>query len=402
MKTKNSIFFIILLLASLGQVASDLYLPSLPAISNALAAHVNLVQLSVSLYMYGFAISPLLYGPISDGVGRKLPLLIGLIILLLGSIICLSTDSITWLIVGRFLQGLGAGSGVALSRAILRDVFAKTGAQLARFASYLVVGNISIMASAPLLGGYIQQFLGWRANFAFLTIYAIATLLVVIFGLPETNQYQDLKHLKPKQLFLNTKTLLTNRHFICFSIILFMTYAGILAWLTSAPILLQKELNFSAIDFGWIAFAIGGCYAIGGLLNAKLVSWISIDNMLFIGIICMLVAGLMMLILNFVYIFNAYVLLLPIAVFIFGTSMVFANSFAKAMTPFAKIAGIAGSLFGFMQTLGGAIASSIIAVAHTTTQLPLAIVLTVVSLLALIFLLVFLWRDKQFKNWKNS
>ncbi|MCP4473120.1 MAG: multidrug effflux MFS transporter [Gammaproteobacteria bacterium] len=175
MKSKQTLFTILLLLGSIGQVAADLYLPSLPAISTSLAVSINSVQWSVSAYMWGFALSQLIYGPLSDGIGRKKPLLFGMSLALLGSIICLSAQSIDWLIIGRFTQGIGAGSGVILTRVIMRDIY--SGSQLAKFGSYLSVAGVPIMAGAPLMGGIIEHILGWRANFVLLTLYAFISIL---------------------------------------------------------------------------------------------------------------------------------------------------------------------------------------------------------------------------------
>ncbi len=152
-KPTLSLFAIILLLATSGQIAADLYLPSLPFIAKGLKSPIHLVQLSLSLYMIGLASSQLIYGPLSDGIGRKKPIIIGFTLLVIGSIICLTASSIKSLIIGRCIQGMGAGCSISLSRAILRDIY--TGKHLAKLGSYLAVCSVAIMASAPLVGGYI-------------------------------------------------------------------------------------------------------------------------------------------------------------------------------------------------------------------------------------------------------
>ncbi len=381
------IFGILLLLASLGQVSSDIYLPSLPAIAHSLSASDNAVQFSVSLFMYGFALSPLLYGPISDAIGRRKPLIVGVSILLFGSIVCLLATSVNMLIFGRFLQGLGAGSGVALSRSILRDSYAKTGEQLAKVSSYLIVGNISIMASAPLVGSYIQKYFNWRGNFVFLVIYALIALLVTIFILPETNKHQHTDHLKPRVLLQNVKTLITHREFVGYSLVMFLTYGGILAWLTVAPILLQKQLHLTPVEFGWTAFSTGMAYAAGGLLNARYVMRVGIDTMLKVGGSIMLLGGILMFVFAIFGYMNFWTVLIPTMIFIFATSMVFANTFARALQPFPKIAGIAASIFVMMQILGGAVISSVLAGLQSENVIPLSITFTLLGLLVLMILL---------------
>lgn len=393
MKHKTHLFGIILLLSSLGQVAADLYLPSLPSIAGNLAVSVNWAQFTISIYMYGFACSQLIYGPISDGIGRRKPLLIGYALFFIGSIFCVKAPTISWLIFGRFLQGLGAGSGITLSRAILRDLF--HGVKLAQYSSHLALGNIVIMASAPLLGGYLQDFFGWRASFVALGISTLLMLVLITAFLPETNQHQHVDHLKPKQLFNNVSILLKNKTFLGFGAIIFLIYAGIMAWLTLGVVLFESGFGLTAVEFGWIAAGNGAAYAMGSLLNSRLLLKFNMEVMICFGMLMMLLGSLSMLIsvgLPFHCYLSAFV---PLALFTFGTSMVFPSAFAKALTPFPKIAGIAGSLFGFLQIAGGALTSTLLAYFSANSIFALATSLTLVTILSLTILLIMLRQQRD-------
>lgn len=367
---------------------ADLYLPSLPAISESFAIPINWVQWSVAVFMGGFAFSQLIYGPWSDGIGRKKPLLVGLSLMFLGSIICLTAQSVAWLIIGRFIQGMGAGSGVTLSRTIMRDVF--SGSNLAKFASYLSVAGVPIMAGAPLLGGVIQHSLGWRANFGFLALYTLAALLVVLIILPETNLHQDKKHLKWQQLRQNLLTLFKSRLFIGLSVVIFLTYAGILAWLTAGPVLLQIRLGLTPVEFGFVTLITGVSYGVVGLLNGKLVGFYGLRRLMSIGLSSMLCGALLMLLLSIIIkTISLVIIVIPMVIFYGGTGLVFANAYAGVLIPFPQIAGITGSLFGFMQIAGGAVASAILAHLHEKTQQPLALVISIAAIIALTtFLLI--------------
>src|SRR3990167_8473181 len=134
MARNNIIFLIMVMVSSLGQIMSDVYLPSLPAIGIGLHAGSQAAQFSLSIYMFGFAISILVYGPLSDGIGRRKPLLVGLCLCLIGSIVCFSAQSIQIMIIGRLVQGLGAGATLSISQPILRDLF--DGKTLAKYSSY--------------------------------------------------------------------------------------------------------------------------------------------------------------------------------------------------------------------------------------------------------------------------
>jgi len=379
---KGILFFILLfLLSTLGQIASDIYLPALPHISQNLQSSTHAIQLSIALFFYGFAGSHLIYGPLSDRFGRKKPLIFGTIICLVGTLVCQFAQDIVIFNSGRFLQGLGAGASATIYRSILRDVY--QGHALSKTSSYLGIGRILLLACAPLIGAYLLHFLSWRACFFFVVVYGVITL----FGLTifkETNTHQDLPSNKLNFLIKNISTLIVHPIFIGCSIIMFLTFAGILAWVTTLPIILQKNLGLSPIAFGWLAALVGLFFAVGGVINGIYVNRAGLEKMLKIGIVIMLSAGGLMLIFAGSGIINVFVIITPIILFILGASIVIPNAYAAAFHPFPQIAGTASAVFGFLQLIGGAISSMIMSYTKHYNQFPLSIALIVISLLALI------------------
>lgn len=178
---------IILLLAALMQVTTDLYTPSLPAIATNLNASASTVQFTLSIYMLGFSLSHLFYGPISDRIGRKKPLVFGVGISSLGSIICYFAPSATVLILGRFIQAIGIGCCNSVGRSLARDLLSDR--LLAKVGSYVGMVSVVILALSPTLGGYIQEYWGWRANFSILFVAALVIWTLTLCYLPETNQH---------------------------------------------------------------------------------------------------------------------------------------------------------------------------------------------------------------------
>lgn len=362
---------VILLISSIGQVMSDLYLPSLPSMAKDLKVDTTYIQFTVAVYMVGFCLSQLFYGPLSDAIGRRKPIILGLILCLIGSILCTIAENIWVIYTGRFLQGLGVGSGTALARAILRDLFSDE--TLAKHNSYIAMASIVILAIAPVLGGYIETYLGWRFNFIFLTMYGATTLVLFFFALNETNKHMHRENLIPKVIKRNLTELFTNRHFIRFALCPLLTYAGILAWLTAAPILLQETIGVSAVEFGYIYLLSGIGFVLGGFINAKRVETQGIEKMVVMGFILQLIAGLIMFISFIASYLNTLVIIVPVMLYMMGSSLVFPNSSAGALKSFPHFAGMAGAIFGFMQVLGGAIASNIFSVIHEENQLPMSI-----------------------------
>lgn len=371
MKSLIYLIFITILFTSIGQMASDIYLPSLPAIAIGLHTTTDLAQATVFIYMIGFSVARLVYGPISDAIGRKLPLIVGLASCFLGSIICASAHSIGMLLFGRFLQGTGGSAGVVLGGSIVRD--SAEGRELAQLFSYMGVAIMFLIASAPLLGGYFQHWFGWRANFIFMSLYVCIGLVVSIFFLAESNKHKTLENLKPKKIKANLTTLFSSRTFIAYTTYIFLAYGAILAWLTLGPVLLQNTLGISPVIVGWIALTGGLIYAVGAFVNGKLLNKYNSNQLLKAGSWIMLAGGISMLLFFLLGMINVYVILLPLFTFLFGSSMIFPNAYAGALTPFAKIAGITGAIVGSLQILGGSVSSGIISMSPDNTQLPVAI-----------------------------
>lgn len=314
MKQLKSIFFILVLTATLGQFFSDLYLPSIPAISKALATTPELTQLTVSLYLLGYGVSSLIHGPISDTFGRKKPLLLGLILCLIGSFICMLSTNIFILILGRLIQGIGGGAGMTITSAIIRDCCEEK--MMARFGSYLTMANMVVIMAAPIIGGYLQIFFGWNTSFLFLLVYSLVILVLVLF-IPETKDEKHRIRLELKLYLSCIFELFKSKRFIGYAICLFASYAGILAWLTCGPTLMQNYLFLTPSEFGWMCFMCGVSYTFGAFLNSKFVMSKGIEKMFGTGIWLMLIGGCSMLALSTMF-FNVPVVILPLMLYTAG------------------------------------------------------------------------------------
>lgn len=380
---KNIVLFFIFLflLSCLGQTASDVYLPALPVIRHAFQTTTQTMQFSLALYMFGFSISQLIYGPLSDSVGRKKPLIIGVIICILGSLLCRFSHNIDVFILGRFLQGAGAGAGAALFLSILRDVY--KGNLLAKISSFLGITRVILLASSPLIGSYLLDLFGWRSCFTFLLIYASICLLGTLFIFRETNHFSHLNKTEIRAMAKNVWAVLTHNTFMSYAFCVMFAFGGILAWLTTLPFLLQDIIGLTPIQFGWISALAGLFFIVGGFINAMIVERFGLQKMLFTGLLIMLIGSIVMLGFGLHGTLNTFVVMVPVVIYIVGSSMVFSNAYAGAMHPFTLTAGTAGAVFGFLQILGGAVSSFLMSLMHEYNQIPLAFVLLLSSMLAL-------------------
>lgn len=194
-------FIFIMMFNSIGSMASDLYLPSLPALEHVFHVPMSLMQLSLTIFIIGFACARLSIATLSDAYGRKRPLMFSLVVCCIGSLICMWSHSITSFLIGRLVQGFGAGGSNILARVILRDMVGKD--QLAKYSSFYSMAGITLMASAPLLGGYIQAYFSWQLSFFIIGLYALGSFIAASFVMPESNQHRhpvspgiDWTHLK--------------------------------------------------------------------------------------------------------------------------------------------------------------------------------------------------------------
>ncbi len=241
MQSRKFLFVILILAVCITQFAADIYSPCLSAISSAFGTPVRYAQWSMSIYMLGVAVTQLVYGPVSEGVGRKLPISFGLLLMTLGSFVCVLANSINILIVGRLLQGCGAGACACLWRSVFRDIF--TGEDLARYGSYLVIFIMWIVPTAPLLGGYLQDFYGWKANFIFMAFYALLAWIGIHYGFQETNPHHHISKLSLNIIVNHYSTLLKSPLFMGVACATFLSYGAFFSWFVIGPVLLIDRLE---------------------------------------------------------------------------------------------------------------------------------------------------------------
>ncbi|ODN43726.1 multidrug effflux MFS transporter [Piscirickettsia litoralis] len=379
----SNIAFAILLgiTACLGQFASDVYAPAIPHIAELFGVSVNLAQFSMPMYMLGLCSSLLVFGTLSEAYGRRRPLLVGLMLMLLGSLVCALATNIELLLVGRVLQGIGAGSGAAMWRAMFRDRF--DGADLAKYGAYLTILVTFVIPAAPMLGGFIMHLLGWRAVFAAIILYALTMWLAVYFLIDETSNNYHKDHLNIHYIIKSYGSIFKNSVFSGYSFCVFCCYGAYFSWFTVAPVLLIKHAHLSPAMFGWLCFW-GGAVALflGGLIGGKLVKRLGSVFMLRLGWSLMLISGLFLLMSYFILGLTVSSSVIAMALFYFGSSFIWPNTFAGAMQPFAKMAGFAGSLYAFLQMAGAVVVGAAASWLASDTPVALGLVFVFSALLA--------------------
>ncbi|MDP4709173.1 MAG: multidrug effflux MFS transporter [Rickettsiaceae bacterium] len=379
--SKMSQFFMLLLTGVFSQFAVDVYAPSVPAIAVDLKTSINNVQWTISVYMFGVAGMQFFYGAMSEVVGRKAPMILGMVIMLIGSIICINAIDIETLIIGRLIQGVGVSACACLWRSVLRDSF--SGDELSKYASYATMIIMFIIPGAPLFGGFIQDYFGWQANFLVMIIYSVIVIILLLFGIKETSLNHHASKISIKIIIANYLILLRSPLFMGTIFAVFLSFGAFFSWFVIGPVLLIDRIGISPSEFGIISFICGVIgFGLGGYINGKCVKKHGMHTMLRFGWSVMIFAGVLLFFGHFIFGLELLAMVIPVALFFFGSSFIWPNAFATAFSPFGHVAGYAGALYGTTQVSGGAVLASIFAYLPDNDQLVFSIIITVSTMIA--------------------
>lgn len=377
-KSQVVIYFSILMMMILVQISIDQYIPSLPAITKAFNSSDSSIQYTIFLFMLGLGSSHVFFGPLSDKIGRKIPLIYGIGISLLGSLCCFLAPSVSVLILGRFFQGFGIGSCSSVGRSLIRDLF--TGKDLSKIGSYVGVVSTFLLVASPMWGGYVQEHLGWRANFLFIFIISLAFWIFILLVLPETNKNLNPNATKVRVVWNNYYSLLKSQIFVGYTLCTCFASAGLISYLTITPFLAQNVLGLTPLQYGQLSLFIAGAICISGIINTQLVMLKGVSFMVLMGVLFMISGGLIMFCFALFNIIHILTLMIPIALFGIGAGLIFFNAFAGVFYPFPQIAGTVAALYVSMQDLTAALTSGLIALTKIQGQLSLAIILLVLGM----------------------
>ena len=343
------------LLVSFGPLSVDLYVPSMPEVARIMNAPGSQVQLTISLYLAGFALGQILYGPISDRFGRK-PAIIGAFLLYsASSILCLGSTDLETLVIGRFLQGLGVSGSSVVARAVVRDLYEGHHASLQFSTMNMFMGLMPIFA--PLMGGVLATFFGWHSVFIFQLCAATATVLLVIFCLAESHRGT---RISPLEILRSYGVITLNKAFLANMAVGALAYSGLFAWIVGSPFVMQSIVGLSPLGFSICYAAACSGFIVGGWIGTRLVVSHGLNEMAGIGATFCAGASLCMLASAALGIALPVTLTLPMGVYFIGLAILLAQSTAAALMPFPKQAGTASSLLGFVQQCGGVIMGTLV------------------------------------------
>ena len=361
------------------QFAASAYVPSFPSMAEYFNVPSGPIQLTLVLFLLGLSLAQLLFGTLSDLIGRKPALLIGFLIFMVSSIVCIFSHNISLLIAGRFFEGFGIGSGLVIARAVGRDLF--SGKKFAQFASYLIAAIVLTRLLSPIIGGYFQHYLNWRYTFAFALLLTITITFFIITLLPETLPIQKQKRNQIKTILNSFKILLKSKRFMINVLCASFSASTTVIYITLTPFLYHRILGITPVVVGWLIALTAIGIMVGNLLNAQLVKKFKMKQLMIVGTALMLISSLIMLILGLLHFLNLYVIIIPMLIIVMGIGFISPNAAAFAFEPFPKIAGSAAAIFGCIQMFTYAVVTYFATLFREQNQIVLAVLLLVPAII---------------------
>ena len=346
---KSSNFILIWILAfmsALAPLATDMYLPSMSEVQKSFHTTQASVQLSITVFFVAFAFGQLLYGPISDALGRRKPLIFGIIIYTLASFACAVVNSIHLFVLFRFLQALGGCAGVVIARAIINDKFdIKQGASV--MAIMMMIGSLAPML-APSVGSFIVQFASWHVIFALLGIFGLMLLAMMLWGLPETAKLDNNASFNLLSVLKNYASIIKDSRFMILVLTFALPLSSLFAYITTASFVFQDYFHLTQQQFG----VVFGINVLGSttfsIINAKIVKKISPYTVLQYAFLAMIFFVILMIIVSFLQLgFVLFEVCLFMTMGMIG--FIAPNATILAMDRFRQKSGAASAVLGTTQ-----------------------------------------------------
>lgn len=375
----NRLLIILILgaLSTISPFAIDMYLPAFPEIATALHTSTAKISLSVSSYFAGLAVGQLLYGPLLDRFGRKLPLYAGLTLFIVASLLCLCARNLNWLVAMRFLQALGGCAAQTAAMAMVRDFFPVK--ETAKILSWLILILGVSPLLAPTVGGAVATHLGWKWVFIILAAVAFLNTVFCHLYLPEGHKPDRSVSLRLPPILRNFSEVLRERQFITFALSGAFAFSGLLVYVAGSPIIFMEVFHVSAQEFSLIFAGLAIGFIGSNQINVLLLRRFSSSQIFLGALLIECPTALLFLAGSYYGWFGLAAILALLFICLSSLGLMYPNAAALAMSPFERNIGSASAMLGFLQIGVSGLASATIGLLDSHQIMPVALILASTS-----------------------
>jgi len=372
-----------IVLVAFPQISETIYTPSLPDISDALNASNRSVQLTLSIYFIGFAIGVFCWGWLSDFIGRRPAMLGGLIFYGIGSFMCFYAETITFLLVSRFIQAFGAATGSIITQTILRE--SVSGSK--RHAMFAQISAVIAFTPAvgPLIGGWVDQALGFRAVFFVLVAMSILLFIYAYFRLPETT---DKSTRKRTAIFPVVKRMISSPRLLVFGLLIGGINGVLFSYYAEAPFIFIDHFNLSPGLYGFLGIIVALASIIGAMISKRLVNKYQPEKVIHLGCLVMTIGALLLLIVSVLPLPTIVLLigmLMTIFITLLGSGIALPNCLSLALVNFQDVIGTAGAIFSLGYYLLVSCITSGMSILHTGSLIIMPLYFFILTMILFIF-----------------
>lgn len=367
----------------------DISVPSFPDMVRYFNVSEGTIQLTIAYNFLGFCIGGLFFGPLSECYGRRRIMIIGNTLLLIGAVGCVFAPSIFWLLISRFVQGIGVSTSVVVF-AIIADSY--KGDEAVKFIGIMNSFLTVVMAIAPVLGSFINEIVGWRGNYATVAILCLISWVLLLLALPETKKDRDIFSLK--KTMKDYRKLLSNPRFVTLSLMSSLFSAAYMSFITCGPFLYMKTFGLSSTIYALHQGAIVGCFSLISLFAGKILQKLGAIKCVISGTSVGAIGSLLLVIFSIIVPHSFYLVTLSMIIFSIGCAICQPVIFNASINVFPEIKGTASSAVSFIRAFIMAIFIGLTSYIYNGQTISVAVLVLSAIVLELVFT-VYLLRLKD-------